>query len=267
MSDRWSYVTTIVICHGIPPREVKETLEKLCDAKVREDVRVLESTDALVLTGFAKDLAALGPKLAELQAEVVTPDDGPPEAVPPPAASAANPPRVVFNGSGEDVPLSPMVADVARLLGEPIFESHGALAGETIAFDGTIEVDRDDALEWLDLLLARRHRVRLSHRLGEQRVHEVADTIFVSRCRGSMRWIQEAEIASSAGEIVATTFRVVGTNARDYVNALNKHCTGDLVGAMRNVEGTDVCTVVGPADGVGFVVRLARELERHASSR
>ncbi|HET6163650.1 MAG TPA: hypothetical protein VFG37_08280 [Planctomycetota bacterium] len=271
MSERWSYVTALVICRGPPPREVAERLGELCDDTLRRDARAIDGTDALLLSGFARHLSALGPMLAVLGAEVVTPDDVPSTPAAPPPGGSADPASVVFTGTGGELPLSKISDAISRLLGEPIFDSSAALARATIAFEGRIEIDRDSALEWFDLLLARVHFVRTTRRIGPQRVHEVVATRFdgrgVGRCRGAARWIGEDEIASTAGEFVSTTAHARLTYPREYVGALAKHFSGDSASAIREVEGSDVVLVTGPADELGFVLRIVREIERHASSR
>ena len=271
MSERWSYVTAIVICRGSPPREVAEKLRELCDDTLRRDARAIDGTDALLLSGFARHLAALGPMLAVLGGEVVTPDEAPSTAVALPPGDSPSPASVVFTGTGGELPLSKISEAVSRLLGEPIFDSSAALARTTIAFDGRIEIDRDSALEWFDLLLARVNCVRMTRQIGAQRIHEVVATRFgggnVSRCRGAARWIGEDEVASSAGEFVSTTAHARLTYPREYVGALAKHFSGDSVSAIREVEGCDAFFMTGPADELRFVLRIVREIERHASSR
>jgi hypothetical protein len=271
MSERWCYVTAIAICRGPPPREVAEKLRDLCDDTLRRDVRAIDGTDALILSGFAKHLAALGPMLAVLGAEVMTPDEVPSTEAAPPPRSAASPASVVLTGTGEEIPLSKISDAVSRLLGEPIHDSSVALASETIAFQGRIEIDRDSAFEWFDLLLARVKFARMRRQIGAHRIHEVVKVTqrhgWVYRCRGSARWIAEDEIASSAGEIVSTTVHARLTYPRDYVTVLAKHFSGDTISCIRSIEGTDVLVMTGPADELGFVLRIVREIERHASSR
>jgi len=259
LRDRITHVTAIVYCHGAPANEVEEKILPLLVEPQREDVRPLEGSDALVVSGFAKTLASLESTLTECGAEFAALDDVEEE---PPSAPSSEAPLVVEGGRDA---LARILAATSRAICEPVFFDPSDLAREPTEFAGTIRVDRANALEWLDAALGTRRFVRTSCSIGGARVHAIVGR--ERRWRSKPRWVEPDELAACDGELVAIAALTEHFSARDVVDTFCCRFGEFTYDAVRNIEGSPALVIGGPADKVRFALRIARELDRHASPR
>jgi len=69
LADRWTLVTTTWSCKNMPARELVTTLQLYFADSATEAIRNIEGTDAMVMTGYATNLAALVKMCERLDAE------------------------------------------------------------------------------------------------------------------------------------------------------------------------------------------------------
>ena len=71
LADRFTLVTTTYVCKAIPAREAVTTLQLYFVDSATDAIRNIEGTDAIVMTGFAPNVAALCAMVDRLDAHVV----------------------------------------------------------------------------------------------------------------------------------------------------------------------------------------------------
>ena len=70
IADRFILVTTTYVCRNLPPREAVTTLQLYFADSVTEAIRNIEGTNAILMTGFAPNVAAICAMLERLDAQV-----------------------------------------------------------------------------------------------------------------------------------------------------------------------------------------------------